>query len=80
MDYLLSRSRELRLRTRLDFEDSSAFSEVKESLSPQSLFAVDDALEGLEAAVLRVMARREELRARATRSGLALRTVQVTVA
>ncbi len=51
----------------MDFEDSSAFAEVKESLSPQSLFAVDDALERMEAAVLGVMARREEMRARATR-------------
>ena len=67
LDYLLSRSRELRLRTRMDFEDSSAFAEVKESLSPQSLFAVDDALERMEAAVLGVMARGEEMRARATR-------------
>ena len=65
IDYLLSKSRELKLRSRRDFEET--FEELKEMLAPQIIFAVDDALDQLEAVTLQVMQAREELRSRATR-------------
>ena len=65
IDYLLSKSRELKLRSRRDFEET--FDELKEMLSPQTIFAVDDALDQLESVTLKVMQKREELRSRATR-------------
>ncbi len=65
IDYLLSKSRELKLRSRRDFEET--FDELKEMLTPQTIFAVDDALDQLEAVTLKVMQKREELRSRATR-------------
>ena len=65
IDYLLSKSRELKLRSRRDFEET--FEELKEMLAPQIIFAVDDALDQLEAVTVQVMAAREELRSRATR-------------
>ena len=65
IDYLLSKSRELKLRNRRDFEDT--FEELKDMLTAQTIFAVDDALDQLEAVTIQVMQRRDELRARATR-------------
>ena len=65
IDYLLSKSRELKLRSRRDFEET--FEELKEMLAPQIIFAVDDALDQLEAVTMQVMQAREELRSRATR-------------
>ena len=65
LDYLLSKSRELKLRSRVEFEED--FEEIKDSMSAQAVFAVDDGLERLEAVTFRVMRRREELRARALR-------------
>ena len=64
-DYLLSRSRELKLRTRSDFE--TVYEDIKELMSAQTLFAVDDALEQLEAVTVRVIQRRDELRSLSTR-------------
>jgi len=64
-DYLLSRSRELKLRTRSDFE--TVFDDIKDLMSAQTLFAVDDALEQLEAVTVRVVQRRDELRSLSTR-------------
>ena len=40
---------------------------IKDSMAAQTVFAVDDGLERLEAVTFRVMRRREELRARALR-------------
>ena len=65
IDYLLSKSRELKLRNRRDFEDT--FEELKDMLTAQTIFAVDDALDQLEDVTVQVMQRRDELRARATR-------------
>jgi hypothetical protein len=65
IDYLLSRSRELKLRTRLDFE--TVYEDIKDLMSAQTLFAVDDALEQLEAVTIRVIQRRDELRTLSTR-------------
>ncbi len=65
LDYLLSKSRELKLRSRAEFEED--FDDLKEAMSPQALFAVDDGLDQLEAVTFRVMRRREELRAKAVR-------------
>lgn len=65
IDYLLSKSRELKLRTRADFEGS--FDDIKNLMSAQTLFAVDDGLIQLEAVTYRVMTRREELRSKAMR-------------
>ena len=65
LDYLLSKSRELKLRSRADFEED--FDEIKDSMAAQTVFAVDDGLERLESVTFRVMRRREELRARALR-------------
>jgi len=66
LDYLLSRSRELRLRSaRDDVEEAAASASL--SVPPRTLFAADDALERLEAAVASVVRRREELRERALR-------------
>ena len=65
IDYLLSKSRELKLRSRREFEET--FDELKEMLAPQTIFAVDDALDQLETVTVQVMQKREELRSRATR-------------
>ena len=65
LDYLLSKSRELKLRSRADFDED--FEEIKDSMAAQTVFAVDDGLERLESVTFRVMRRREELRARALR-------------
>ena len=65
IDYLLSKSRELKLRSRREFEET--FDELKEMLAPQTIFAVDDALDQLESVTVQVMQKREELRSRATR-------------
>jgi hypothetical protein len=66
LDYLLSKSRELKLRTRTDFDDDFD-DDIRNAMSAQTLFAVDDGLEQLEAVTYRVMQRREDLRARAMR-------------
>lgn len=66
IDYLLSKSQELKLRSRQDFEES--FDEIKNFMSAQTLFAVDDSLERLDAVTYRVMQRREELRSKAMRT------------
>ena len=65
IDYLLSKSRELKLRSRREYEET--FDELKEMLSPQTIFAVDDALDQLETVTVQVMQARDELRSRATR-------------
>ena len=43
------------------------YEDIKELMSAQTLFAVDDALEQLEAVTVRVIQRRDELRAMSTR-------------
>jgi len=53
------------LRSRREFEET--FDELKEMLAPQTIFAVDDALDQLESVTVQVMTKREELRSRATR-------------
>uniref|UniRef100_A0A0K2U826 CRAL-TRIO domain-containing protein n=1 Tax=Lepeophtheirus salmonis TaxID=72036 RepID=A0A0K2U826_LEPSM len=65
IDYLLSKSRDLKIRTRVDFEE--LFDEIKDLMSAQTLFRVDDALEQLDSVTHRVITRREELRSQATR-------------
>ena len=66
IDYLLSRSRELKVRTRNDFEN--CYDDIKDvSVSAQTLFAVDDALERFGAVSAGLMQRREQLRNYATR-------------
>ena len=65
IDYLLSKSRELKLRSRREFEET--FDELKDMLAPQTIFAVDDALDQLETVTMQVMQKREELRSSATR-------------
>ena len=65
IDYLLSKSRELKLRSRHDFEDN--YDEIKDIVSAQTLFGVDDALEQLETVTVRVMQRREDLRSKTIR-------------
>ena len=65
IDYLLSKSRELKLRSRHDFEEN--YDEIKDIVSAQTLFGVDDALEQFDTVTLRVMQRRENLRAKTIR-------------
>jgi len=65
IDYLLSKSRELKLRSRHDFEDN--YDEIKDIVSAQTLFGVDDALEQLDTVTVRVMQRREDLRSKTIR-------------
>ena len=65
IDYLLSESRELKLRSRHDFEEH--YDEIKDIVSAQTLFAVDDALEQLETVTVRVIQRREDLRSKTLR-------------
>ena len=43
------------------------YDDIKELMSAQTLFAVDDALEQLEAVTVRVIQRRDELRSLSTR-------------
>ena len=65
IDYLLSKSRELKLRSRREYEET--FDELKDMLAPQTIFAVDDALDQLESVTVQVMQKRDDLRSRATR-------------
>ena len=66
IDYLLSKSRELKIRSRNDFE--TYYEDIKDiSVSAQTLFAVDDALEQFQIVTARIMQRREQLRTFATR-------------
>ena len=66
IDFMLSKSRELKLKSRVDFE--ADFEVIRDSMSAQTLFAVDDAIERLEAVTFRVMQKREQLRSKAIRS------------
>ena len=66
IDYLLSKSRELKIRSRNDFE--TYYEDIKDAtVSAQTLFAVDDALEQFHSVAARIMQRREHLRTYATR-------------
>ena len=66
IDYLLSKSRELKIRSRNDFE--TYYEDIKDAtVSAQTLFAVDDALEQFHNVTARIMQRREHLRTYATR-------------
>ena len=62
IDYLLSKSRELKIKSRLDFEDD--FDDIKDFISAKIMFSVDDHLKQLEEVKMKVIERREGLRGR----------------
>ena len=55
----------MKLRSRRDFDVE--YDEIKDLMAAQTLFNVDDAIESLDKVTVKVMDRREELRAKAVR-------------
>ena len=60
IDYILSKCRDLRMKTRVDFEEG--FDEIKDLISPKTLFLVDDRLELIDKVKQELIDRREMLR------------------
>ena len=65
IDYLLSKSRDLKIKSRIDFEDD--FDDIKDLISPKTLFMVDDTLNMIEEVKNAVIDRREMLREKASK-------------
>ena len=60
LDYLLSKSRNLNIKSRLDFEEH--FDSIKDLISPKTLFLVDDTLSMFDTVKQEVIHTRETLR------------------
>ena len=63
LDYLLSKSRELKLRSRADFEED--FDEIKDIISAKTMFKTDDHIQRMEEVRAKVVSRLEMLREKA---------------
>lgn len=63
IEYLVSKSRDIKIRGRLDFEED--FDEIKDIISAKTLFKTDDHIQRMEEVKSRVMSRLESLRERA---------------
>ena len=63
IEYLLSKSRDIKIRGRLDFTED--FDEIKDKISAKTLFKTDDHIERMEEVKNRVLARLESLREKA---------------
>ena len=60
IEYLISKSRDIKIRGRLDFEED--FDELKDIISAKTLFKTDDHIQRMEEVKKRVMSRVEALR------------------
>ena len=65
IDYLLSKSRDLKIKSRVDFEED--FDNIKDLISPKTLFMVDDKLNLIDEVKQEVIDRREMLREKASK-------------
>ena len=65
IDYLLSKSRDLKIKSRVDFEEY--FDDIKDLISPKTLFLVDDALNMIVEVKQEVIDRRDMLREKASK-------------
>jgi len=65
IDYLMSRSRDIKIKSRLEFEED--FDEIKELIAAKTLFVVDDKIAQLEEIKRAVIERREVLREKAAK-------------
>jgi len=65
IDYLLSKSRDLKIKSRVDFEED--FDDIKDLISPKTLFMVDDKLNLIAEVKQEVIDRREMLREKASK-------------
>ena len=63
IDYLMSKSRDIKIRGRIDFEDD--FDDIKDIMSAKTLFMVDDHIQRMEEVKNKVIARRENIREKA---------------
>ena len=60
IEYLISKSRDIKIKGRLDFEED--FDELKDIISAKTLFKTDDHIQRMEEVKKRVMSRVEALR------------------
>ena len=65
IDYLLSKSRDLKIRSRVNFEED--FDDIKDLISPKTLFMVDDKLNLIAEVKQEVIDRRDMLREKASK-------------
>jgi len=65
IDYLMSKARDIKVKSRLDFEED--FEDIKEMISAKTLFLVDDKISQLEEVKKAVIERREILREKAAK-------------
>ena len=65
IDYLLSKSRDLKIRSRINFEED--FDDIKDLISPKTLFMVDDKLNLIAEVKQEVIDRRDMLREKASK-------------
>ena len=63
IEYLISKSRDIKIRGRLDFEED--FDEIKDIISAKTLFNTDDHIQRMEEVKNKVMSRLECLREKA---------------
>ena len=63
IEYLISKSRDIKIRGRLDFEED--FDEIKDIISAKTLFNTDDHIQRMEEVKNKVMSRLESLREKA---------------
>ena len=64
IDYLMSKSRDIKIRGRIDFEED--FDDIKDIISTKTLFMVDDHIHRMEEVKNKVVLRRENVREKAT--------------
>ena len=67
IDYLMSKSRELKVKTRIDFEED--FEDIKDFITAKTMFMVDDHINRFEDVKAKVIERREGLRQQAAKDG-----------
>ena len=65
IDYLISKSRDLKIKSRVDFEED--FDDIKDLISPKTLFMVDDKLNLFAEVKQEVIDRRDMLREKASK-------------
>merc|ERR1719233_1457003 len=65
IDYLISKSRDLKIKSRVDFEED--FDDIKDLISPKTLFLVDDRLNMLVEVEQEVIDQRDMLREKASK-------------
>jgi len=63
IDYLMSKSRDIKIRGQIDFEED--FDDIRDIISAKTLFMVDDHIQRMEVAKNNVTSRRESMREKA---------------